>query len=255
MVLCATSVSTPNPTKDTDPAVRTPDTTKRAGRFAAAALALAASLAPVTAAHAAPSAGPITVGSTTSSNPLDALGRPSDETIARVEAFASQPFVPEPAANALRTALAFFAGQGELGGPPLPENGPAFTQFAWPTVSSNCIGPRMHSTASAIAVPGPTPTPQPGARAGEAVFVFTALGTPPAAKQQGGLNAYWINLDTMRTGVTPLGNHGINPTGPTTLSGTAATGSGRVLAVIDGAARTAEKTCTFAPTAASFHVR
>lgn len=235
--------------------MRITDTSKRAGHVAAAcaaALTLAATLAP---ANAAPSAGPITVGSTTSSNPLDNLGRPNDETIARVEAFASQPFVPEPAANALRTALAFFAGQGELGGPPLPDNAPAFTQFAWPTVSSNCIGPRMHSTASAIAVPGPTKTPQPGARAGEAVFVFTALGTPPAAKQQGGLNAYWINLDTLRTGVTPLGNHGINPTGPTTLSGTAATGPGRVLAVIDGAARTADKTCTFAPTAASFHVR
>ncbi|WP_408910788.1 hypothetical protein ACKFRZ_07985 [Corynebacterium gottingense] len=230
-------------------------TAVRTTAIAAASALAAATLAVAPAAHAAPSAGPVTVGSTTSSNPLDTLGRPNDETIARVEAFASQPFVPADAANLLRTALAFYAGQGELGGPELPQDAPAFTQFAWPTVSSNCIGPGMHSTASALVVPGPATSPQPGAAAGEATFVFTALGTPAAAQDQGLMNAYWINLDNFRTGVTPLGNHGINPTGPTTLSGTAATGAGRVLAVIDGSARTADNVCKFAPTAASFYVR
>lgn len=186
---------------------------------------------------------------------LDPLGRPTPQTVARVNAFADQPYVPAQVGNALRTAVQFYAGTGELGGPPLPENPPPFTQFYWPTVSGNCMGPGLHSTASAIAVPGPAPSPEPGAAAGQTTFVFTALGTPAAAPQQGLMHVYWINLSTSKTGVTPLGNNGINPTGPSTLSATAATGSGRVLAVVDGSVRTADNVCAFAPTAASFDVR
>ncbi|WP_434800366.1 Rv1157c family protein [Corynebacterium aquatimens] len=130
-----------------------------------------------------------------------------------------------------------------------------FTQFYWPTVSSNCIGEGLHSTASALVVPGPATTPAPGAGPGEATFVFTALGTPAAAPEQGELRAYWINIDNLRTGVTQLGNNQINPLGPATLSGTANTGPGRVLAVIDGHVRTADNVCAFAPTAATFSVR
>ena len=104
------------------------------------------------------------------------------------------------------------------------------------------MGKGLHSTASAIAVPGPTKTPAPGAGAGQTTFVFTALGTPAAAKDQGLMKVYWVNLNTFRTGVTPLDNNGINPTGPSTLSATANTGKGRVLAVVDGAVRTTDKT-------------
>lgn len=189
------------------------------------------------------------------SSALDPLGRPTPQTVARVNAFADQPFVPPQVANALRTGVQFYAGTGELGGPPLPDNAPPFTQFYWPTVSSNCIGPGLHSTASAIAVPGPAASPAPGAKAGQATFVFTALGTPAAAPEQGQMRVYWINLGNFRTGVTPLGNNGINPTGPATLSATADTGSGRVLAVVDGSVRTVDKVCPFAPTAASIDVR
>lgn len=183
------------------------------------------------------------------------MGRPTPYTVRQVNAFADQPYVPEKVGNALRTAVQFYSGTGELGGPPLPADAPPFTQFYWPTVSGNCMGKGLHSTASAIAVPGPTRTPAPGAGPGQATFVFTALGTPAAAKQQGMMKAYWINLSNLRTGVTPLGNNGINPTGPSTLSATAATGPGRVLAVIDGSVRTVENTCAFAPTAAMFNVR
>lgn len=194
--------------------------------------------------------------SLSSSQPyLDELGRPTPYTVAQVNAFASQPFVPEKVANALRTAVNFYAGNGELGGPPLPQDAPPFTQFYWPTVSGNCIGPGLHSTASALVVPGPTSSPAPGAGAGEATFVFTALGTPAAAEQQGMMRVYWINISNFRSGVTELGNNRINPTGPATLSGTASTGPGRVLAVVDGSVRTATNVCPFAPTAASFDVR
>lgn len=194
--------------------------------------------------------------SLSSSQPyLDELGRPTPYAVAQVNAFASQPFVPEKVANALRTAVNFYAGNGELGGPPLPQDAPPFTQFYWPTVSGNCIGPGLHSTASALVVPGPASSPAPGAGAGEATFVFTALGTPAAAEQQGMMRVYWINISNFRSGVTELGNNRINPTGPATLSGTASTGPGRVLAVVDGSVRTATNVCPFAPTAASFDVR
>lgn len=186
---------------------------------------------------------------------VDPLGRPTPQAVARVNAFADQPYVPQQVGNALRTAVQFFAGTGELSGPPLPENAPQFTQFYWPTVSGNCIGEGLHSTASAIAVPGPAQSPAPGAGAGQTTFVFTALGTPAAAQDQGQMRVYWINLSNLRTGVTPLGNNGINPTGPATLSATADTGSGRVLAVVDGSVRTVDKVCPFAPTAASIDVR
>lgn len=186
---------------------------------------------------------------------LDPLGRPTPQTVARVNAFADQPYVPPKVGNALRTAVQFYAGTGELGGPPLPDNAPRFTQFYWPTVSGNCIGQGLHSTASALAVPGPAASPSPGAGAGQTTFVFTALGTPAAAKEQGQMKVYWINTTNFRTGVTPLGNNGINPTGPATLSATADTGSGRVLAVVDGSVRTVDNVCPFAPTAASIDVR
>lgn len=223
----------------------------RAARAAAtvAVVAAAALPAPATAAPPAPAS------SLSSNRYLDELGRPTPYTQAKVNEFADQPYVPHDVANALRSAVSFFGGTGELGGPPLPADAPPFTQFYWPTVSSNCIGKGLHSTASALVVPGPATSPAPGAGPGEATFVFTALGTPAAAREQGQLKVYWINLNTFRTGVTPLGNNGINPAGPATLSGTASTGPGRVLAVVDGRVRTATNVCAFAPTAASFSVR
>ena len=174
---------------------------------------------------------------------LDSLGRPTPETVARVNAFADQPYVPAEVGNTLRTAVQFFAGA------------PQFTQFYWPTVSGNCIGQGLHSTASAIAVPGPAASPAPGAGPGQTTFVFTALGTPAAAPEQGQMQVYWVNLTSLRTGVTPLGNYGINPAGPATLSATADTGSGQVLAVAHGSVRTVNNVCPFAPTAASIDVR
>lgn len=217
---------------------------RRLPRLAAAATALALALAgaPSAAAH--------------SSTPLlDELGRPTQPVIDAVNHFADQPFVPDSVADALRAAMDFYGGGDHIGGPDLPEDAPHFAQFFWPTVSLNCIGPGLHSTASAIAVPGPAEIPAPGAPAGHAAFVFTALGTPPAAAEQNGMNVYWVNVSTGRTGVTPLGNNGINPAGPATLSGIADTGPGHVLAAVAGAVRTTSNTCLFAPTAASFIVR
>lgn len=188
-------------------------------------------------------------------NPLDELGRPTPATQARIRAFAEQPWLPADARNAILSALAFAAGTGESGGPALVEGGPNFTQFYWPTVSAKCIGGRDDSVGSGIAVPGPTKIPSPGAGAGETVFLFTALGTDSAAERQGGMQVQWFNIDTFTSGVTPLTNNGINTDGPTTVSGTAKTGSGTVIALLSGTVNTQTQSCNFLPTAAIIEVK
>lgn len=195
-------------------------------------------------AHAAPSP-----AHAVSSQYIDPLGRPTPHAQRIVRDVANQPGVPPHVRDALLNGLSFAAGTGELGGPPLPADGPEFRKALWPTVSVNCMGPGSHSTGSLIAVAGPANTPAPAPTSGQVTFVFTALGTPAAAPRQGNLHMYWVNLDNARHGVTQLGNHGINPTGPATLSGVADTGSGPVLAVLAGAVHTTSATCGFAPTA------
>ncbi|WP_293772104.1 hypothetical protein [uncultured Corynebacterium sp.] len=190
-----------------------------------------------------------------SASPLDGLGRPNEATQTRVRAFAEQPWVPQDVRNAILSALAFSAGEGENGGPELVQGGPGFTQFYWPTVSAECIGGTEDAMGSAIAVPGPTQIPAPGAGAGEAVFLFTALGTAPAAADQGQMQVQWFNIDTFQFGTTPLVNNGINADGPTTVSGRAATGTGTVIAVLSGTVNTQESACRFAPTATILEVK
>lgn len=216
-----------------------------------AAVAAGAVAAPATAtpAHAAPTS------SALSSSIVDPLGRPTPQVQQAVTDFANRPGVPAPVRDALLNALAFAAGTGGQGGPGLPQDAPAIRQGLWPTVSPNCMGPGMHSTGSFIAVPGPARIPVPAPQAGQTTFVFTALGTKPAAQQQGAMRVHWINLGNLRTGVTPLYNKGINPTGPATLSNVADTGSGPVLAVVSGAVNTDGRSCGFAPTALSVTVK
>lgn len=218
----------------------------------AAALTIAVS-APVVQAAPAPLAGSADVPG--SSAYLDDLGRPTPELQNQIKAVANAPHMPEHIRNALLTGLAFTAGTGETGGPGLPEHGPGFTQFYWPTVSGGCIDGRGDAVASAIAVPGPAEIPAPGARDGQTTFLFTALGTKPAAERQGGMFVHWFNMDTLKFGTTPLGNHGINPEGPATVSGVADTGKGTILAVATGQLRTTTTTCGFVPTVAKIEAR
>lgn len=189
------------------------------------------------------------------SSAIGPLGQPTPEAQRAVTDFANQPWVPAQVRDALLKGLAFAAGTGEIGGPPLPANAPRFHQAFWPTVSQNCMGPGLTSTGTAIAVPGPADIPVPAPKAGQTTFVFTALGTQAAAPAQGQMHVYWVNLGNFRTGVTPLENNGINPTGPATLSGVADTGSGTILAVVAGAVNTGGKSCGFIPTALAATVR
>lgn len=229
-------------------------------RLAYAAALAAALLGIATPAIAQSGAGssqgvPPVAASSNIASPLDDLGRPTPQTQAQVRDFANQPWVPRDMRNAILSALAFYAGGSGEGGAPLVEDGPNFKQFYWPTVSGKCIGGQGDSVGSAIAVPGPTKIPAPGARSGQTAFVFTALGTSPAAKKQGGMNVQWANLNTMKTGVTPLRNNGINPDGPATVSGTASTGKGTIVAMVSGTVNTQEKPCNFVPTVAIFEVK
>ncbi len=204
---------------------------------------------------AAPSATASSIPDLSSHNPLDELGRPTERTQAEIRALADQPWMPADIRNMLLSALAFAAGDNGDGGPELPEDAPTFTQFYWPTVSGSCIGGELDAIGTAIAVPGPAEIPAPGAADGQTAFVFTALGTAPAAAEQGGMHVNWVNINTLQHGATPLGNHGINPDGPATLSGTADTGHGTVVALVSGRVHTADGPCDFIPTAAIIDAR
>lgn len=229
-------------------------------RLASAAALAAALLGIATPAIAQSGAGlphgvPPVAASSHVSGPLDELGRPTPQTQAQVRDFANQPWVPRDMRNAILSALAFYSGGSGESGVPMVDDGPYFKQFYWPTVSGKCIGGQGDSVGSAIAVPGPTKIPAPGARAGQTAFLFTALGTTPAAKQQGGMHVQWANLNTMKTGVTPLRNNGINPDGPATISGTASTGKGTIVAMVSGTIKTQAQPCNFVPTVAIFEVK
>lgn len=229
----------------------------RATLAALTAAALAAGAAP--AAHAQPVPaipGVPTVGQAPGSSMfVDEIGRPTPLVQQNVRDFAEQPWVPESLANVLLSALAFTAESTPGEGVPLPENSPTFTQFYWPTVSGDCIGGVSDAVGSALAVPGPAQIPAPGAGDGQTTFLFTALGTSAAAAEQGGMTVHWVNVNTLATGQTTLGNHGINPEGPATISGVADTGKGTIIAVLGGDIRTQESTCSFIPTAAVIDAR
>ncbi|MCF4006882.1 hypothetical protein L1O03_06780 [Corynebacterium uropygiale] len=187
--------------------------------------------------------------------PVDALGRPSPEVLQQITRAANTPGLPEDIRDMMLAAVSFFSGEMG-GGPELPENGPRIHQFGWPSVAGHCIGGAMDSVGSALAVVGPSEIPSPGAGEGQTSFLFTALGTKPAEKdQQDSLRVHWVNLSTLHYGRTALGNHGINPDGPATVSGTADTGRGLILAGLEGSVRTGDGTCSFSPTAALIDAR
>ncbi|OQS17122.1 hypothetical protein B0T36_00390 [Nocardia donostiensis] len=255
----------------------------RGSRIALSALAIAASAslaAPMTAVAAPTSA------ASTNSVPMVPEGVPVDALAALTPAIvgsiaASQVAAPSPQqvildqARALLNAvdlppqiratleriITFLDGSGG-GGPELPEEGPAIAQFLYPTIGKGCIGDSADSVGTALAVPGPAQLPPPGPAAGQAGFVFTALGTKgPTEVQDPPMTVQWLNLDNRRSGVQPLTDEAkINPDGPATLSAIADTGPGRVVAVVGGSLTTqadetsAPRTCSFLPTLGFFSV-
>lgn len=192
-------------------------------------------------------------------SPIDELGRPSPEILKQIEKVAQNPNLPEKLGPTLERIVGFFRGDGKPG-VEVPENGPDFTQFGWPTIAGKCIGGESNAVGMAMAVPGPAALPLPGVGAGETSFVFTALGTGTAAeKQNTEMKVHWVNVQNGKFGTTPLSYNGINPEGPTTVNGTAKTGSGYVVALLEGGVTTTnegkpDSDCNFLPTAAIIKV-
>lgn len=197
-------------------------------------------------------------------SPLDPLGRPKKEILDQARIVADQPGMDTGIRDLLHNSITFFEGSGQSD-VNVPTNGGPIAQFIWPTVAGQCIGGTQAATGSAFAVPGPAPLPVPGVPSGHTAFVFTALGTGPVAQQQStALNVQWVNLNTLRHGITPLAFTGINPGGPSTVSGVADTGSGTVVAILTGGVNTTEKDahgeptvaqCNFAPTTGIVNVQ
>lgn len=190
--------------------------------------------------------------------PVDDLGRPSPRVLTMVEDFAHQPGMPDEVSGTLLSLVGFFRGTGEPGAE-VPQDGPVFTQFGWPTVARKCIGGTENAVGTAIAVPGPAPIPLPGVPASQTGFVFTALGTGPAVPGDTAMQVNWLNVSTGKMGQTPLRPGTINNDGPGTVNGLADTGSGTVVAVLSGAVTTQEESgtadCEFAPTVGLTTVR
>lgn len=190
---------------------------------------------------------------------LDHLGRPNAETLKVIEDAATNPNTPPRVGELLVKLVGFFRGE-EGKGVPMPTDAPRFTQFAWPTVADRCISGQNRAVGTAMAVPGPAHLPLPGVAAGELEFVFTAIGTGTVAEQQNtAMRVHWVNVNNGKRGVTQLSYKGINPEGPGTINGTAQTGSGTVLAFLEGGVTTNEGdagavNCNFLPTAGVFQV-
>ncbi|MBF6327354.1 hypothetical protein [Nocardia transvalensis] len=169
--------------------------------------------------------------------------------------------LPPQIKQTLKAIIAFLSGSNG-GGPDLPKDGPAIAQFLYPSIGRGCIGPGRDSIGTALAVPGPAELPPPGPQAGQAGFVFTALGTKGLTPQQNPpMTVQWLNLDTRQGGTLPLTDEAhINPDGPATLSAIADTGPGRIVAVVSGSLTTQPAadqppiSCAFLPTLGFFTV-
>ncbi len=196
--------------------------------------------------------------------PTDVAAGPQADLLAQARGLLESAALPEQVKSTLETVITFLDGSGG-GGPELPPvDGPVIAQFLYPTIGKGCISDSADSVGTALAVPGPATLPPPGPAAGQAGFVFTALGTSPiAAVQEAPLTATWLNLDNRRTGAVDLtGASNINPDGPATISAIADTGPGRVLAVVSGSITTQSKedpaaparTCGFLPTIGTVYV-
>ncbi|GAB2658882.1 hypothetical protein GCM10027068_43670 [Prescottella soli] len=180
------------------------------------------------------------------------------DLLAQARALLEGANLPPELKSTLERVITFLDGSGG-GGPEIPKDGPVIAQFLYPTIGKGCIAPSSDSVGTALAVPGPAHLPPPGPAAGQAGFVFTALGTAKAAPNQG-MTVTWINVDNGRRETQNLTTEArINPDGPATLSAIANTGPGRVLAVISGSLTTepegaAPITCNFLPTVGMFTV-
>lgn len=182
------------------------------------------------------------------------------DLLAQLSSLLAQGGLPVELQSSVKDIADFVGGSAAPGGPgaggvEIPTDGPPISQFLYPTVGFDCMGPGQNSVATALAVAGPAGIPLPGPKAGETAFVFTALGTGGSTGKlaRDPLTVAWFNLDTLQGGQQPLDAKArINPDGPTTLSAIVKTGPGRILASITGNIENKGPngtiTCGFGPT-------
>ena len=191
--------------------------------------------------------------------PMVDAARPQDAILEQAKQLLANLNLPPQIKTMLSAVIAFLDGSGG-GGPELPKDGPAIAQFLYPSVGRGCISATADSVGTALAVPGPAQLPPPGPKAGQAGFVFTALGTKsPTAEQNPPMTVTWLNLDNRRSATQTLTDAAkINPGGPATLTAIADTGPGRVVAVVSGSLSTetdaGPRSCDFLPTIGMFTV-
>lgn len=180
----------------------------------------------------------------------------------------ADPAMPEDIKSSLSEGLGSITGSaGSSGGDAaegeeeglIPKDGPKINQFG-PMLSPVCIGGETPSLGLATSVPGPAALPLPGIPAGQAGFVFTAMGTKGLAdKQDAQMRVHWINPLKGKYGTTVLDRHDLNPDGPSTVWGVGDTGSGLVFAVIEGGVTADEEsgpaTCHYSPSVAIVPVK
>lgn len=163
------------------------------------------------------------------------------------------PAGPTPAPPAAPPAAAPGPAPVAAAAPAFSPDAPPTQDFMYPSISNNCLADGGNVLATALSVAGPAKIPTPGPKAGQTAYVFTAIGTPgPADVQKLPLNVTWVNLTTGKSGSATLKPQpDINPTGPTTLTAIADTGSGSVMSTIFGQVTTKDKQCQFMPTIGS----
>lgn len=234
--------------------------TRRIAATLGAAALLTAGLAPASIAQPAlpglptlPTSNDITLPQPPSSSDL-----PADEIAKAVEAITSQPGVPDEIKSAMERAVGFIRGDGEPGWEE-PENPPATTDFFVPTAAEKCINGEGRSFGLATSVPGPAPLPLPGVPAHQIGFVFTGLGTSGVYNNQSHMNVHWVNITNGRYGTTPLTYNGINEDSHGTVNGVADTGSGIIVALLEGGFTADESNgpvdCNYTPTAGVMQVK
>ena len=177
---------------------------------------------------------------------------PSDEIAAAIEQITSQEAVPEEIRSALERVSDFLTGEGEPGWEQ-PDDAPTTSDFPLPTVAENCINGEGRSFGMATSVPGPAALPLPGVPAHQVGYIFTGLGTEGVYKGQSNMKVHWVNIANGKYGTTPLTYNGINEGSHGTVNGVADTGSGIVIAALEGGFTTngenGPSECNYTPTA------
>jgi hypothetical protein len=160
---------------------------------------------------------------------------------------------PAPPAPAAAPVPAPAPAPAPAAAPGFGPDAPPTQDFMYPSIGTNCLADGSSSIATALSVAGPAKIPAPGPGPGQTAYVFTAVGTPgPADVQKLPLNVTWVNLTTGKSGTAALKPRSdINPSGPTTLSVIADTGSGSIMSTIFGQVTTTERQCQFMPTIGS----